>query len=346
MNMRVRRWMIRGLVLVGSSLLTFAMLEAGFRLLESLRLGAAGELWAIYDETLGYRNNPVFGDHNAEGFRDRQLTPKAGRFRVVVLGDSVAYYGDDLEDTFPGRLRAQLNRSYDDEHFDVVNTSVRGWTNWQEVQFLESEVDELEPDLVLVAFVLNDCHRILHAFRIDDGRIVGQGFDFDPAVVAQVDSWIYRTLRRSRLLVWVRRELIHVDADAIGVSNAYSFEYRPDFRTAWLDEPWREVEDQLGRLRALGRQRGFRVVLVVFPFGDQYRLDYLHRDREYVLKPQRQLAGIGARLDIPVVDLYTELDPSVDLMADGIHLTDVGRRHVAAHLEEFLTRTQLLSMAQ
>ena len=311
--MLVRRWLTRGLVLAGSSLLTFAMLEAGFRLYESLRLSAAGELWAIYDETLGYRNNPVFGDHSAEGFRDRPLTPKAGRFRVVVLGDSVAYYGDDLDDTFPGRLRTQLNRPYDDEHFDVVNTSVRGWTNWQEVQFLESRVDELDPDLVLVAFVLNDSHRILHVFRIDDGRIVGQTFDFDPEVVAQVDSWIYRTLRRSRVLLWLRQQLIHVDADAFVASDGYSFEYRPDFRTAWLDEPWRQVEDQLGRLSALGRQRGFRVVLVVFPFGDQYRLDYLGRDREYVLKPQRQLAAIGARLDIPLIDLYPELDPSVDL---------------------------------
>ena len=343
--MRGRRWMIRGLVLAGTSLLTFAMLEAGFRLYESIRLRAVGELWAIYDETLGYRNNPLFGDHSDEGFRDRPLAPKAGRFRVVVLGDSVAYYGDDLDDTFPGQLRAQLNRSYDDEHVDVVNTAVRGWTNWQEVRFLENEVDELEPDLVLVAFVLNDCHRILHAFRIDDERIVGPG-DFDPEVVARVDSWIYRTLRRSRFLVWVRRELIRVDADAIGASNAYAFEYRPDFRTAWLDEPWRQVEDQLGRLRALGRQRGFEVVLVVFPFGDQYRSDYLRRDREYVLKPQRQLAGIGARLDIPVVDLYTGLDPNVDLLEDGIHLTDVGRRHVAAHLKEFLTRAQLLPMAR
>ena len=336
---------MRGLVLVGSSLLTFALLEACVRLYDSLRLGAAGELWAVYDEALGYRNNPAGGDHSAEGFRDRPLAPKAGRFRIVVLGDSVAYYGDNLDDTFPGRLRTQLNRPYDNEQFDVVNTSVRGWTNWQEVRFLQSRVDELEPDLVLVAFVLNDCHRTLHAFRIDGGRIVGQEFDFNPEVVAQVDSWTYRTLRRSRLLVWLRQQLIHIDADALGASDAYSFEYRPDFRTAWLDEPWRQVDEQLGQLKALGTRRGFRVVLVVFPFGDQYRRDYLDRDREYVLKPQRRLATIGARLGIPLIDLYSELDPGVDLMQDGIHLTTAGRRHVAVHLAVSLTRAGLLPTA-
>ena len=334
-----------GLVLLAASaLLSFTMLEVGFRLYESVRLTAAGELWAVYDDTLGYRNNPAFGDHNVEGFRNRPLEPKAERFRIVVLGDSVAYYGDDPDDTFPGRLRSHLNQPFDTEPIDVVNTSVRGWTNWQEVRFLERHVDDLEPDLVLVAFVLNDNHRTLHAFQIDDGKIVGENFDFDPDVVAQVDSWLYRTLRRSHALVWMRHQLSALDADAIGSSDGYSFEYRPDFRTAWLDEPWAQVEEQLGRLTALGEQRGFRVAVVVFPFGDQYRKDYLDRDREYVLKPQRQLADISARLQIPLVDLYATLDPGIHLMEDGIHLTTGGREHVAAHLGEFLTRTGLVSM--
>ncbi len=217
-----RAWLMRGLVLAGSSLLTLAVVEGAFRLYESRRLEASGELWAVYDETLGYRNNPAFGDHNAAGFRDRPGAPKDGRFRIVVLGDSVAYYGDDVDDTFPGRLRTRLNEADGDERFDVVNTAVRGWTNWQEVRFLERQVDELAPDLVLVAMVLNDCHRVLHSFQVDDGRIVGQAFDFDPEVVAQVDSWLYLTLRRSHFLVWARRQLGQLDADAIGGSDGYA----------------------------------------------------------------------------------------------------------------------------
>jgi hypothetical protein len=52
------------------------------------------------------------------------------------------------------------------------------------MRFLERQAAELEPDLVLVALVLNDCHRILHSFQVDDGEIIGQAFDFDPDVVA------------------------------------------------------------------------------------------------------------------------------------------------------------------
>lgn len=329
--------------MAGSGLLTFAVLEGGFRLYEALRLRAAGELWAVYDETVGYRNNPAYGDHNAAGFRDRPLTPKNERFRIVVLGDSVAYYGDDRDDTFPALLRSQLNGSSVDERFDVVNTGVRGWTTWQQVRFFEARVDTLAPDLVLVALVLNDGHQILHAFDVEDGQIVGQGYDFAPAVIAQVDSWLYQTLRRSHFLVWLRRQLSRIDADAVGGADGYTFEFRPDFRTAWLDAPWKQIEEQLERLRTLGAQRGFDVGIIVFPFGDQYREDYLSRDRDYVLKPQRELASLTGRLGLPLFDLYPELDATTDLLEDGIHLTASGRQHVATYLAESLSDTGLLA---
>jgi lysophospholipase L1-like esterase len=106
-------------------------------------------------------------------------------------------------------------------------------------------------------------------------------------------------LRRSHFLVWVRRQLGQLDADAIGASDGYAFEYRPDFRAAWLDESWVQVEEQL--------------------------------------------AEIGARLEMPRLDLYPVLNGDADLLADGIHLTAVGRRRVAAHLAMWLGDAGLLS---
>ena len=82
---QARAWLVRGVVLIGSALLTLAVVEGVFRVYESWRFEAFGDLWAVYDETLGYRNNPAFGDHNAAGFRDRPGASKAGRFRNRVL---------------------------------------------------------------------------------------------------------------------------------------------------------------------------------------------------------------------------------------------------------------------
>ena len=324
-----RRWPRRLALLSAGLALAFLAAELGLRAVESARV-ARGELWAVYDPLVGYRNEPAWGDHSPEGFRDDPLAPKAGRTRLVVLGDSVAYYGDDAADTFPGRLEARLAAAADLAPVDVVNTAVKGWTNWQQVTWLRERGLALEPDLVGVAFVLNDCHRVLHAFRIEDGEIVGRNYDFSAEAVQGVDSWLYRTLRRSRLLVWARHQLDVIDLDRLATSGqGYSFEHRPDFRTAWLDEPWRRIEEQLAELVRLGREHAFRPFVVVFPFGEQYREDHLAQDRAYLLRPQRELAAICARLGLPLLDLYDDLDPALHLEEDGIHLTAAGRGHVA-----------------
>jgi lysophospholipase L1-like esterase len=329
-------------IAAASLLLLFALIEIGFRVREHLQLAQAGEIWPLYDPVLGYRNNPRYEDHNEHGFRDNPLAPKSDETRIVILGDSVAYYGDDLDDTLPGHLRRALAER-EETPCEVVNTAVRGWTNWQQVEFLKRSAAELEPDLVGVAFVLNDCHRILHAFRVVDGEIVGQDYDFSEEAVASVDSWLFRTLRRSRFLVWLRRRLDSLDAGTlVSDEGGYSFDYRPDFRNAWRDEPWQAVDAQLGELRALGEERGFASFVVVIPFGDQYREDYLARDRDYVLSPQRRLGEICARHGLPMLDLFPLLDPATELAEDGIHLTAAGRRRAAERIAEFLRSSGLL----
>ena len=100
-----------GLILLGAtSLLLFGVLEFAFRILERMQEAreTAGESWAVYDEDLAYRNKPHFGDHNAQGHRDHPLDDPKRRTRVLILGDSVPYYGDDIDDTWPGQLETLL----------------------------------------------------------------------------------------------------------------------------------------------------------------------------------------------------------------------------------------------
>jgi lysophospholipase L1-like esterase len=338
------RYVIARLLLAGFSLLlVLVTLEMGFRIQHAWRLRSQGEIWAVYDADLGYRLNPGFDDINADGLRDHPVQPKGQRFRILMLGDSVAYYGEDVDDTFPGRLERTLEQDPALAPIDVLNASVKGYTNYQQMLYLERHGLRFEPDLVGVAFVLNDCFRFLHQFKVEDGRIVGDSYELTPEAVQSVESWLYRTLRKSAFLVWLRHQLaIAEDAIALGTSGGYSFDYRPDFRTAWLDQPWRDVESQLARMRDLGKLHDFRVFLVAFPFGDQYREDYLARDRGYVLKPQQILREICRRLGIPYLDLYPELDPARHLEEDRIHLTAEGRHQVGRRLAAFLSEQGLV----
>ena len=319
-------------------LIAFVLGEIGFRVVESTQLARAGELWAVYDETLGWLPNPKYGDHNALGLRDRPVEEKNGRPRILFLGDSVLYYGDDVDDTVVGHLRAELRKEPGAQAIDVVDAAVKGYTNWQELQFLKLHGLALEPDLVGVGFVLNDCYKQLHQFRVEDGRIVGQSYEFSEEAV-ESEAWLRRVLRRSRLLVWLRHRFASIEPVPAG---EFTFDHRPDFRSAWEDAPWIAVESQMREMADLGRSRGFRVFLVAFPFGDQYRPDYLARDREHVMKPQRKLAEICARLAIPALDLYESLDPAADFEPDRIHLTASGRAKAAARIAAFLREGDLL----
>src|SRR5213593_864704 len=70
--------------------------------------------WVIYDAELGYRLNPAFGRINALSVRQPEIAvPKpAGRFRVLVLGDSIPWdqpgFVDDLSERLASRPAVEV----------------------------------------------------------------------------------------------------------------------------------------------------------------------------------------------------------------------------------------------
>lgn len=318
---------LRKLALGGvSALAAFLILEVAFRIFENWSR-PTGEVWAVHDEILGYRNNPQRSEHNELGLRDHPIGPKT-QPRLLMLGDSVAWYGDSIDDTWVGQLDLRLTDQ------EVINAGVKGWTTHQQILWLERDGLALEPDEVGVGFVLNDLLDFLHYFEVEDGEIVGRDALFTKEATNEVSNPLYSLLRQSHLLVWIRRQFSDVDANVIG--GTYSFESRPDFRTAWSESRWPELQRKLEHLLELGERSGFAVFLVCFPFGDQYRDDYLQRDREYVLSPQSRLEGICEELGIRFLDLYEHLDPSIHLESDGIHLTPKGRERTAQVVADWL----------
>jgi lysophospholipase L1-like esterase len=331
-----------------SGAFVFGAAEIATRVLEASAAAKEGaaESWAIYDAELGYRPRPGFDGWNELGLRDDSLETPKRKFRVLLLGDSVPFYGETPADTYPGHLERALQANAALAPSEVVNAGVRGYTNYQETLFLEKYGVTAEPDLVGVSFVLNDLHKILHQFKVVDGEIVGQTYSFSSEAQQQVQSPLYRLLAKSHFLVWLRRQLaVFDDLIELYAGDQFSFELRPDFSSAWQEAPWRDVEAQLARARELGEQRGFRMFVVAFPFAEQLRPDYLARDAERVRFPQRKLAELCARLGIPVLDLFDELDAAQDFEADGIHLTAVGRRRAGERIARFLAEQRLVPAA-
>lgn len=96
---------------------------------------------------------------NSAGFRDREL-PEAkppGTFRIALLGDSIAWgHGLPLEQSLAKVLERLLNASGAELRFEVLNFGVSGYSTQQEVELYRVKAARYEPDLVIVAYCLND----------------------------------------------------------------------------------------------------------------------------------------------------------------------------------------------
>src|SRR5262249_24564909 len=98
---------------------------------------------------------------NSLGFRGPELArDKPPRTcRIVVLGDSVAFgWGVDDEFTFLRRFEDELNEGppAPEVRFEVVNTGHPMYDTTQEAALLRDEGLALQPDLVLLVYVVND----------------------------------------------------------------------------------------------------------------------------------------------------------------------------------------------
>ena len=95
--------------------------------------------------------------YNAHRFKGPEpAEPKPPEvFRIMTYGDS----NTDGPDTggWPDRLQAALNdASSGAARYEVVNAGVAGYSSYQGLRRLQSEIDRYEPDLILVSFGWND----------------------------------------------------------------------------------------------------------------------------------------------------------------------------------------------
>jgi lysophospholipase L1-like esterase len=337
----LRRAVVPALLVAASLLTTGLAIELGFRAREAWRRSTR-EPWALFDAHLGYRLNPARPDHNPQGFRDHPFPPKSQRFRILMLGDSLAYNGDDVDDTWVAYLRRELQARPALSDLEVLNAGVPGYTNYQELRWLELHGLALEPDLVGVGFVLNDLYHFLQRLRVEDGRVTDR-FEPTPEALGHEPPAIRALERHSRFLAWLSRRLGSLGVKRDADRNGFAFDDRVDLRAAWQDARWKDVEGQLRAMQRLGEREGFDVFLVVFPIAEQYDARKLARDRDYVLKPQRKLREICGRLRLSCLDLYPWLDAARDLEPDGIHLSGSGRRHVGAITAGFVIDRALLA---
>jgi lysophospholipase L1-like esterase len=267
---------------------------------------------------------------NSHGFRGPEpIMSRRPRYRVIVLGDSVTF-GNFLpvETTFPFQVQKRLEA----EGVEVLNFAVGGYDTVQEVAALAVHGPTFPPDLVVLAYCLNDI------------GIVSVNLEYIERVEAQQASLLYRLrlaqlvadrLERARLASWLarkndpevfRREHAHhidpigsEDADLIALMNDV-----PDVPTF----AWYRDRDRVGRLRFafrrladLSREHRFQVAVLILPWltGDtqRYPYDTVH----HIVAREARRAG------------FDVIDPRRELLRDGAERLRVHARDLV-HLNQ------------
>ena len=311
-------------------------MEGAFQIVKAIHMRsiaaeASESSWMVYDEDLVYRPRylPTAG-------------ARSSGFRVVVLGASLIV--GTKQGSLVGRVDTVVNQDHDLQRSEWINAGVPGYTNYQELVYLRKYCLALEPHLVGVVFSPHDVHRFLSDVKVVNGRILsGTSFwDPTPEAAGATKGWALRLARHSLVLRWLRSETaLARRAVDMYESSGYDFDYRPDYSTAWQDSQWTTIKDQMTEMAELSKAHHFRLFLVYVPFGEQYRKDYLARDSNYVLKPQRLLGALMADLKVPYLDLYPNLDNNC-FQSDHIHFTEEGKERAAQKIAEFLKTEQLL----
>jgi len=358
-----------------STLVALLVLEAGVRLVlpqdpdyfnwQKIKRWSTRPGWT-WELIPGARNDSYAGAPvvvNSLGLRDRELTvPKPpGTLRILGVGDSVAFgYGVRLEETFLKVLEARLNtEATNSRRWEVVNGGIEGTDLAHYYNFIRGEAERFEPDLVLVSFVLNDI-----ALYDADGPVPVKVRGQSPSatslgLVRRVNAAL---LLHSHLYLasYTSLKSLLYRAGVLDITRVHDADYLPvEPPSERQARAWASTLKLLSRLVALTRERGYPLVLVVFPMEVQLSptIRDLFRERfgmaldPNVLQaiPQRRLREFAARHGVPIVDLLPAFRNAADqplfrdktVTFDPVHPTPSGHRVAADALYEALSATVL-----
>ena len=107
-----------------------------------------------------FQSNPVWRIAlNAEGFRSDPFPAekRPGTLRIACIGDSWTFgMNVNQDETYPARVRALLQARTPPANVEVMNFGILGYTSFQGLQLLKARVLDLQPDVLVIGFGMND----------------------------------------------------------------------------------------------------------------------------------------------------------------------------------------------
>lgn len=236
------------------------------------------------DNPRGYfdSRNRVVGRVNSRGFRGEEcrLAAPEDTVRIAVLGDSFTLgIGVRDEDTLPVQLEADLADL--GVSTEALNFGLGGSSTVHQVIFLEKYVLQFDPDVVLLVVFLNDA-------GLPDTIPI---------------------LTRTRFLPALRSRSFLLNAVATVIESRISHRTLLRAYGSAFDEAnpgWQQMMACIRRAEELSRERGFRLVVAVYPV-------LIRLDERYPFRHVHDQIGRSCRQEgIMVIDLLEAFEGQLD----------------------------------
>ncbi len=287
----------------------------------------------------------VIYEINRDGYRGRlyPIEKPAGTFRILVLGNSVAFGARANESAvFPTRLEELLNQDSPGRRYEVINFAVPGYNAYnQEMQLADRGLD-YQPDLVLAQFSVGGLHNPIlhfdHQTQMHLGMIPAEAFPDPsqrrppprfPTLVRACGQLRLCSLLDQRYLA-PRRRRENPMPPLVSIRNR-------DIESG-VEREW--VRRRYRRMRSKAREAGADLVIVPFPYREQI---YSNASR----KLQEQLAALGREEGWVLIDLFASFQSAADnnappLFVDSWHVTPTGHEIAAESIYQQLRERNLL----
>ncbi|HPF37311.1 MAG TPA: SGNH/GDSL hydrolase family protein [Phycisphaerae bacterium] len=247
---------------------------------------------------------------NEFGFRGPapEIPKPPGVVRIACLGDSFTF-GEGVrdEDTWPAVLAARLNsaRPAGVASYDVINAGVQGYGLVDELLWYGLRIEKLNPDIVVLAFFMNDLAPTHETIRINDEMHRPESAT-GLARFSAVADWFQRRRRAERL------------------QERYFQSIRESFSAAG-----RETLDQaLSGFKSYADERGVRLLVVVFPVLWGLDANYPLREQHAIVSRVCDKSGIQ---HIDLLDVFTGTRAeSLWVHPTDQHPNEIAQRRAAA----------------
>jgi lysophospholipase L1-like esterase len=188
---------------------------------------------------------------NHFGFREREFDiPKPdGVYRVMVLGDSFTWgVGLAEEERYTAIAQSLLEGAFPGRKFEILNFGSPGLSTVDEKDRLNKYIDQVDPDLIVVGFTLNDTQPKSQDYSIEREELDQRGGDL-------LRKFTYQLYRFGlRFVAEIARKAFYTPFEMRGVIPTW--EVALDRTYAENSDEWKAFEQALYAIKSTSEKRG------------------------------------------------------------------------------------------